>query len=465
MPRSFLWLCGYLMTSLSVVQTAASAEQGDRPEQSKVPEQPNVIVILTDDQGWEDAGCYGSKDIQTPNIDALFQRGVRFTQFCAAAPVCSPSRAGLLTGRFPLRAGMPGNAPSQQGEAGMPTSEVTMAEMFKQAGYATAHIGKWHLGFTSETMPLGQGFDHSFGHMGGCIDNYSHFFYWNGPNRHDLWCRGEEVHRPGEYFPDLMVEEASQFMQQSKDRPFFLYFAANVPHYPYQGKPEWLQRYQHLPHARKLYAAFLSTLDERIGQLLSEVNSLGLEQRTIVVFQSDHGYSVEERAHHGGGSAGPFRGAKFSLFEGGFRVPAIISWPGQLPAGETRDQLAHGCDWLPTLAELTGTQVPDKTVDGKSLVPVIRSDSAASPHDVLHWTSGNSWAVREGDWKLIMHPRDPTREGSLSKTDDPWLSNLGRNVSETKNFASDHPQIVAQLRKLHSQWVKSVAEASRQQEQ
>ena len=249
-------------------------------------------------------------------------------------------------------------------------------------------------------------------------------------------------------------------MKQNRDRPFFLYFAANVPHYPYQGEPEWLKRYQHLTHARKLYAAFLSTLDERIGQLLDQVNSFGLDQRTIIVFQSDHGYSVEQRAHHGGGSAGPFRGAKFSLFEGGFRVPAIISWPGQLPSGETRDQLAHGCDWLPTLAELTGTEIPDRHVDGKSLVPVIRAASAASPHDVLHWTSGRSWAVRQGDWKLIMHPRDPTQQDSLNNADDPWLSNLARDISETKNFADEHPELVSELIGLHERWIRSVAEKS-----
>ena len=164
--------------AIAALATALVDPLAVRAESSK---QPNVIVILTDDQGWEDAGCYGSQDIQTPNIDALAVRGVRFTQFCSAAPVCSPSRAGLLTGRYPMRAGMPGNAPSQQGRAGMPTSEVTMAEMFQQAGCATAHIGKWHLGFSPETMPLGQGFDDSVGHMGGCIDNYSRFSIGTGP--------------------------------------------------------------------------------------------------------------------------------------------------------------------------------------------------------------------------------------------------------------------------------------------
>ncbi len=417
---------------------------------------PNVIVIMTDDHGWGDAGCYGSKDIQTPHIDALARHGVRFTQFCAAAAVCSPSRAGLLTGRFPPRAGQPGNAPSEQGKAGMPTSEVTIAEMLRSAGYATGHVGKWHLGYSPETMPLGQGFDFSFGHMGGCIDNWSHFFYWLGPNRHDLWRNGEEVQMPGEYFPDLMVREAGQFMEQNKERPFFLYFAPSVPHYPYQGDVKWLERYKDLPHPRNLYAAFLSTLDERIGQLVARVDALGLRERTIIIFQSDHGYSTEERAHFGGGSAGPFRGAKFSLFEGGFRVPAVISWPGHLPEGEVRDQLTHGCDWLPTIADLTGAELLNPDLDGKSLMPVLRSSDAPSQHAVLHWVNGESWAVREGDWKLLAHPRDTTQEHPLGEADDPWLSDLSSDPGETKNFASEHPAVVAKLTTLHEEWVRRV---------
>ena len=156
-------------------------------------ERPNVLVIYADDLGSMDVGCYGSDELQTPHLDALAARGVRFTQMYAPSAICSASRAGLLTGRLPARAGVPGNVSSAKGVPGMPTSEITMAEMFREAGYATGHIGKWHLGYTPETMPNGQGFDHSFGHMGGCIDNYSHFFYWQGPNRHDLWRDGKEV--------------------------------------------------------------------------------------------------------------------------------------------------------------------------------------------------------------------------------------------------------------------------------
>lgn len=423
---------------------------------------PNVIIIYTDDQGSIDANCFGAKDLVTPAIDALADRGVRFTQFYAPSAICSPSRAGLLTGRYPLRAGMPGNCGSEKGTVGMPSSEVTIAEAFRQAGYATAHIGKWHLGHTPETMPNGQGFDYSFGHMVGCIDNYSHFFYWDGPNRHDLYRNGEEVHCEGRFFPDLMLEEASRFIEKHREEPFLLYYAMNNPHYPYQGDAKWLKEYQDkgTPYPRDLYAAFVSTLDERIGQLMDEVKKLDLLEDTIIVFQSDNGHSVEERAHFGGGDAGPYSGAKFSLFEGGIRVPAIISWPGHLPEGEVRDQVGHGCDWMPTLLELCDVEPPQCSLDGKSLVPVIRSASSPSPHDVLHWQIGAGekaqWAVRQGDWKLLGHPFDPTRRIRLTDNDKLYLTNPSKEIDEARNLAAEFPDELARLKALHEKWLAGV---------
>lgn len=415
---------------------------------------PNVIIIISDDQGSKDLGCYGAKDLHTPHTDALAARGIRFTNFYSAAAVCSPSRAGTLTGRYPVRAGVPGNAPSQKsGRGGLPPSEVTMAEMFKAAGYATAQIGKWHLGFTPEMMPNAQGFDHSFGHMGGCIDNYSHFFFWSGPNIHDLYRNGTEVFHDGEYFPDLMVREASEFMEKNRERPFFIYYAINTPHYPYQGHAKWLEHFKHLPYPRNLYAAFLATQDEKLGALFAKVDALGLRERTIIVFQSDNGHSTEERAHYGGGDAGDFRGAKFSLFEGGIHVPAIIAWPGHLPEKQTRSQLAHAVDLLPTLAELTGVPPPKTHFDGRSLATVLRKADAADPRAraALHWQTGNGnnaqWAVREGDWKLIVNSRDTgTRDGTPVPL---FLANLADDPSEKTNLAAQRPEIVARLRKLH----------------
>lgn len=416
---------------------------------------PNIVLILTDDQGSVDASCYGTGDIETPNIDRLAATGTRFTQFYAAAPVCSPSRAGFLTGRYPVRAGVPSNVGATNG---LPPEERTVAELFSSAGYATAHIGKWHLGHTPDKTPNAQGFESSFGHLGGCIDNYSHFFYWNGPNRHDLVRDGEEVFHDGEFFPDLMADEATAFISQNRDRPFLIYFAINCPHYPYQGDTRWLDYYnsRKIPHPRNLYNAFVSTLDARIGTLIDHLEALGLRDDTILVFQSDHGHSTEQRAHYGGGSAGPFRGAKFSLFEGGIRVPAIVSWPGGLPQGVTSDALAHSCDWFPTLAELAGIKVPnDRHIDGKSLAHTIR-ERAPSPHETVHWQVGTDpkkaqWAVRKGRWKLVGNPRDTTADpekkypapGSL------FLSDLESDPGESKNFASEHPEIVAELEKLH----------------
>lgn len=434
-----------------------------RIEAAETAGRPNVIVILTDDQGSVDAGCYGAKDIETPHIDELARRGVRFTQFYAGAPVCSPSRAALLTGRYPIRAGLTGNASSRSGHgSGMPGRQVTLAEMLKAAGYATAHIGKWHLGYTEPMMPNAQGFDHSFGHMGGCIDNYSHFFYWNGPNRHDLHRNGEEVHHPGEYFPGLMVKEAREFMRKHREEPFFIYFALNTPHYPYQGSPEWLEYYKDLPYPRNLYAAFLSTMDEHIGELLGAVDDLGLRERTIIIFQSDHGHSTEERAHGGGGSAGPFRGAKFSLFEGGIRVPAIISWPGRLPENQVRGQMAHSCDWLPTIAELCGVPLLNEDIDGSSLVEVLRSAEAAPPHERLHWFVGSGkraqWAVREGDWKLIGNVVD-TSGGELTPEDkNLFLVNLADDPGETHNLAEQNSRMRQHLLERQQEWM---AEARR----
>lgn len=422
---------------------------------------PNVIVIYTDDQGTVDMGAYGAADLKTPGMDRLAASGIRFTQFYAPAPVCSPSRAGLLTGKYPPNAGVPGNVSSQKGNSGMPAEQVTMAEMLGEAGYATAHIGKWHLGYTPETMPNGQGFDYSFGHMGGCIDNYSHFFYWAGPNKHDLHRNGEEVYHDGAYFPDLMVKEAGQFMEAHQKEPFFIYFALNAPHYPYQGEAEWLKHYQDagVPYPRDLYGAFLSSLDARINALVDRVEALGLRENTIIVLQSDHGHSMEERAHFGGGSAGPYRGAKFSMFEGGLRVPAIISWPGRLEAGGVRDQLAHGSDWFPTIAALCGVPLPDEPIDGKSLVKVLEDKDADSPHDVLHWaTVGGKklqWAVRKGDWKLIGNPRDPSLPTGATLPDH-VLVNLAEDPGEQHNRVEEEPETFAALKALHEAWARSL---------
>jgi len=432
--------------------SGAVAAETDRP--------PNVVIIYTDDQGTLDANCCGSKDLITPHMDRLAEQGVRFTQMYAPSAICSASRAGLMTGRIPPRAGVPGNCSSSQGQPGMPTEEVTIAEMLKAAGYAAGHVGKWHLGYTPETMPGGQGFDYTFGHMGGCIDNYSHFFYWVGPNRHDLWRNGEEVWEDGRFFPDMMAEECERFIEKHKDRPFFVYWANNVPHYPLQGTEQWRQKYAHLPSPRNMYAAFVSTLDERIGRVVSKIDELGLREKTLIVFQSDHGHSTEQRTFGGGGNAGPYRGAKACLFEGGLRVPAMVSMPGTIPQGQLRDQMAVGCDWLPTIAEFCGVELPKRKLDGKSLHSVILSSHAPSPHEVFYWQLGAGpnaqWVVRQGPWKLLGNPRDTSHKAPLTPADNPFLCNLSKDITEMKNLAAEHPEMVEQLQRVRKRYAAEI---------
>ena len=425
-------------------------------EVTKRSGKPNVIIIYTDDQGTLDVNCYGSSDLITPNMDSLAERGVRFTQMYAPSSLCSPSRAGLMTGRFPVRAGMAGNAPHVKGNPGMPSEEQTIAEMLKAAGYATGHIGKWHLGYTPETMPNQQGFDHSFGHMGGCIDNYSHFFYWRGPNRHDLWMNEEEIWRDGRFFGDLMVEECLKFVEENQSVPFFLYWAINMPHYPLQGTAKWRDVYKEMAAPRRMYAEFVSTVDESIGRVVQKIDQLGLREETVIIFQSDHGHSVEERTFGGGGSAGPFRGAKASFFEGGIRVPSIVSLPGVVPEGEVRDQMVTGCDWLPTIADLCDIPLPETQLDGRSILPVLLSAEAPEPHESFYWQLSRGpraqWAVREGNWKLLGNPRDPTNPDSLTEEDRLFLVNLDKDIGERTNLAKDHPDVLERMTALGSRY-------------
>ncbi len=426
---------------------------------------PNVLIIYTDDQGALDLGCYGSKDLHTPNIDNLARTGVRFLQMYAPSAICSASRAGLMTGRFPARAGVPGNVSSEKGQPGMPTDEITIAELLKGAGYTTAHVGKWHLGYTVDTMPNAQGFDASYGHMGGCIDNYSHFFFWDGPNRHDLWRNGEEIWEDGVFFGDAMVREVTQAFDNAGDRPLFLYWAINWPHYPLQGTAKWRDTYKNLDSPRDMYAAFVSSLDELVGRVVSHLEETGARDKTLIIFQSDHGHSTEDRAFSGGGNAGPWRGAKGCLFEGGVRVPSIASLPGTLPENVFRRHLVTGCDWLPTIAEICGVPVPaSHHLDGKSIFGVLQDADAPSPHENFYWQLGKAdnaqWAVREGDWKLLGNPEDKGDPGITFKLDPLFLVNLADDESESINRAADHPEIVQRLQALQRRHAVSIAESN-----
>jgi arylsulfatase A-like enzyme len=399
---------------------------------------PNVVLFVADDLGSVDLRCYGSKDLLTPHIDALAYSGVRFSQFYVTAPACTPSRASMLTGRhFPrvLRLGH-----------GINPAETTIAEMLKPAGYHTACIGKWHLGFDDGMYADDQGFDEFFGHRTGAMDNYSHHYYWGGPDRHVMWRNKERWHEEGSYFPDLMVRESVRFIEQNKDEPFFLYMPFNIPHYPIQPDPAARERYGHIENAsRREYAALVSTLDDRVGMIMAKLEELDLRDNTIVIFLSDHGHSTEERSG-GGGSAGILRGGKMTLWEGGLRVPAIISWPAHISGRQLRPQPVTALDLLPTLAEFCDVPLPQVEIDGASLASVCASDEASSPHDALYWVYKEDWAVREGPWKIV------------GQGDDIFLANLALDPTETIDHAKSHRHVQNRLVDLHNRWILKLSQ-------
>jgi arylsulfatase A len=424
---------------------------------------PNVLVILSDDQGTLDLNSYGSADLHTPNLDALANRGVRFTQFYAGSSVCSPSRAAFLTGRYPHRAGVPGNAESRPEHFGsghgLAEEQVTIAEVLRSNGYRTGQFGKWHLG--SEPGPNKQGFDEAIGFLGGCIDKWSHYNYggvpWGAsPKRHDWHRNGKEVWESGIHSGDLIVREAGRFIEKEPAKPFFAYVAFGTPHYPMQPYDKYRIHYEDLPEPRRSYAALVSTMDEQVGRLLAKVEGLGLMEKTLVIFQADQGHSTEARGNYGGGNTGPYRGAKASLLEGGLRVPAIVSLPGRLPGNAVRGQMCSGCDWFPTIADLCGIPLPKHTVDGKSLVGVIQSEDAPAPHAVWHWMLGRQWAVRDGIWKLIANGFDTTDGRDKQKLPAKFLVNLADDPGERSNLADKHPDIVKRLTRLHEEWAMDV---------
>ena len=442
----------FILTAVTLCLPIDTVKCEEKPQKRSVP---NILFILADDQGTLDLNCYGSKDLHTPNLDALAQRGVRFTQFYVGAPVCSPSRAALLTGRYPQRAGVPGNVSSHKGHQGMPTEQVTLAEVLQKAGYRTALFGKWHLGTVPECSPNAQGFDEFFGHKAGCIDNWSHFFYWRPPHFHDLHRNDKEVYENGRHFARLITREAKRFIGENRDRPFFLFMPFNIPHYPLQSFEKYRKMYgeKKMTWERREYAALVSTMDEAVGEVLDRVDELGLRENTMVVFLSDHGHSTEARANFRGGNAGPYRGWKFTVWEGGIRVPCIVSLPGRIPSGQRRDQIATSLDWFPTICRYCNVELPKRKIDGRDITSLIESPTAKTPHDVFHWLSGKFWAVRRGDWKLVAEKKHKKSKAKPAL----FLSDMSKDVTETKNLADKYPKIVAELSDLHNRWAKEVA--------
>ena len=444
-----------------------------RGQAAQTNKRPNVVVILTDDQGTLDAHCFGSTDLHTPAIDQLAANGVRFTQ-AYAHTVCCPARAMVMTGRHPQRS----NVNSwMQGQMYGPTgrnmlrSEVTIAEVLQAAGYRTGLFGKWHLGAHPDHGPTKQGFDEFFGIRDGFIDNYVHY-QLHRTGFHDLYEGTREVFHRDHYFCDLITDRALAFIERNQDVPFFLYFALNIPHYPEQSLARHRERYKHLPEPRRSYAAMISTTDDYVGRVLRQLETLKLQEDTIIVFMSDNGHSEEDyqikvdnhlsgypRGHNygangGGGNTGPWIGAKGSFLEGGIRVPAILSYPGKLPKGIVRDQAVTAMDWYPTILELCGVKIPaGAELDGHSVLGLIEDQAAPSQYSVMHWQWQQSWMVREGNWKLIVNDKYGL---GREKLDDVYLANLADEQPERKNHAKEHPEIVKRLMQLHQEWERQV---------
>jgi arylsulfatase A-like enzyme len=441
------------MTRRGFLSTTAAGALAAAPARSR---KPNFIVFLLDDLGYGDLGCQGATDVKTPNIDALAASGARFTDWYACAPVCAPSRASLLTGRYPQRCGVPGN-----GQFLRP-SEQTIAQVLKPQGYATAAVGKWHLGGTTETDPNSHGFDYYFGFHDGCVDYYSHRFYWGEPKRvnfHDLWRNREEVFEDGEYLTQLITREAKQWLTAHRSEPFFLYVPYNAVHYPMHAPRKYTDRFQHLEPERRTYAAMLSAADDGIGEIMSLVKQQGLLEDTLVIFAGDNGATREPRAGLNqqpakGGTTGPLRGCKFSVFEGGIRVPMIMSRPGTIPKGQVIREVGMHADLLPTFATAAGASLPsDRTIDGRDILPMATSQ-ARSPHQALYWDSTGQLAVRRGQWKLVLNG---TIMGETVAGDDTvFLSNLDADIGERRNMRHEHADMAAQLQRQIEMWRKDV---------
>jgi arylsulfatase A-like enzyme len=424
--------------------------------------------------GTLDENFYGSQDLVTPNIDKLAATGVRFTQ-AYAHTVCCPSRAALLTGRHPQRGGvndwMQGSMNGPKGR-NMALEEVTLAEVLRGAGYRTALFGKWHLGAHPDHGPEQQGFDEFFGIRGGFIDNFNHHFL-HGSGFHDLYEGTTAIRAEGKYFPQMIADRALDFIDRNRQRPFLLYLALNLPHYPEQSLPECEKRYKDMKDpARRSYAAAVTTADHYIGLVLDRLEKHGLRENTLVVFMSDNGHSEEDfmrikgdshasglpKGHFygasGAGNTGKWTGHKATFLEGGIRVPAIVSFPAKLPKGEVRGQIITAMDWFPTILELCGIERAGKSssLDGHSLLPVIASDEALSGYGgVLHFAWRDQWMVRDGDWKLIGKMEPGSTEPGLT------LHNLSDPEPEVKNHAAEHPERVARLREMHEKWISEVS--------
>jgi arylsulfatase A-like enzyme len=426
---------------------------------------PNIVMIVTDDQGIGDVGCYGHPEVRTPNLDRLAASGVRFTQWYANAPVCSASRAAIMTGKYPDRAGVKGALTSEPSwdVPGLRAGETTLPGLLRGLGYKTAAFGKWHLGSAEASRPRSQGFDEFFGWYSGWLDAYSHRYYQLGsaPGKifHDLWRNETEVFEEPTYMTELLGREAQSYLaRQTAQQPFLLYLAFGAPHYSMMAPKKYLDRFPAgMDRDRRMHLAMVAAVDDVVGALLDQLKRQGMDNDTIVYYQADNGATREVRASsdgkpYDGGSNEPFRGYKLGLFDGGMHVPAILRAPGLLKAGQVWDRPMISMDLLPTmLAMADPSGNPPAGIDGQNILPVLQGK--APDHEFLYWSHENQRAVRQGDWKLILNP--PQFPGE-PVPDRIWLSNLEADPGEKKNVANEQSQRVKDLLEKLRAWERDV---------
>lgn len=429
MPRQvflLLWVIAGVGTLVLVAKSSPGAER-----------RPNVLVIVADDLGYADLGVQGCPDIPTPRIDSIARNGVRLTDGYVSCPVCSPTRAGLMTGRYQQRFGHefnPGNAESADPNFGLPLTEVTLADRLHALGYATGAIGKWHLGYRADWHPAKRGFDEFFGFSGG---NHSYTQDRDPTNR---LLRGTEPVTTVTYTTDMFGDEAVAFIERHREQPWLLYLAFNAVHTPLEPPPGQGEAFATITdEKRRKMAAMLTSMDANVGKVLDQLQKSGTFDNTLVFFVSDNGGPTPAN----GACNDPLDGNKGEVKEGGIRVPFFVQWPDRLPAGTTRNAPVIALDILPTaVAAAGGTIAPESKLDGVNLLPYLRGDEVRPPHDRLFWRTGDRWAVRMGDWKL--------RHNDAGET--PRLYNLASDIAEQRDLASAEPEQAARLQAAWSAW-------------
>lgn len=410
--------------------------------------QPNVVILLADDLGWADVGYHGGP-IETPSIDRLAAEGVQLNRFYSA-PICSPTRAALVTGRDPLKLGIAYDQIHPWYNVGLSPDELTIADVFKLDGYQTALVGKWHLGHTlGHQVPNAQGFDHFWGHLQTNTDFYTH----ERDGGHDLQRNGKSISQPGEYLTHLEGREAVRFIRErDPKKPFLLYVPFTAPHSPMQAPAATIEKYESLPEAsfRRVYAAMVDEMDKQIGLILDALDEEEIADETIVLFFSDNGGS-----NIFGGVNTPLRGQKGTTFEGGVRVPAVIRWPGELEAGGVVDQMTTVMDLMPTLATAVHVRMPTTaTLDGIDMWPAIHKGrpvprirpvgfvSEIPLPGVIHT------AIYDGRWKLVQIIREEQTETVVEE----FLFDIEADPNEQTNFSQRHSAVLARMRRLMSEW-------------